>query len=232
MKIAFISDIHSNLEALNAVLDKIDSLKIKQIYCLGDIVGYAASPCECIDVIRKHKRGTIRKRKIISIMGNHDWAVLNKETSGFNPVAAAAIWWTTDQMKEKDVDYIKKLGEKHVLDMDGLNILLVHGSPSDPIWEYVDYLDVNEKFLKGYDAVVMGHTHVPFVKKFGSRLAINCGAVGQPRDKNSDASFAVLDTKSFDAKIVRTVYDVRSASEKILKAGLPKFLAQRLSLGI
>jgi len=237
MLIAFIADIHSNLEALKAVLDKINSLKIKQIYCLGDIVGYGASPRECIEtvrkVIRKQRLGSIiRKSKPCCLMGNHDWAVINEETSWFNPFAAASIWWTIEQLEKKDIDYLKKLKERHVLKIKKRRILLVHGSPSDPIHEYIYEIDVNEKFLEDYDAVVMGHTHVPFVKEIGNRLAINCGAVGQPRDRDNRASFVVLDTKNFKAKIVRVEYDVKSTAEKIIKAGLPEFLAQRLFLGI
>lgn len=232
MKIAFIADIHSNLEALNAVLDKINSLKIKQIYCLGDAIGYGASPRECLDIIRKRKLGGIVKHNVTCLTGNHEWAVLNQNTYGLNPIAAASIWWTIDQMKKEDFDYLKKLEERYVLRIKNRRILLVHGSPYSPIEEYVYERDVDEKFLRDYEVVVMGHTHIPFIKKVGSKLAINCGAVGQPRDGNIKASFAVIDDESFSAEIVRVEYDVNTAAEKIVKAGLPDFLAKRLFLGI
>ena len=224
MKIAFVSDIHSNLEALNAVLTKIDSLGIRQIYCLGDVVGYATSPCECLEIIKE--------LKIPYIMGNHELAVLSKGTSDLNPMAAAAINWTIKQMKEEDLDYISKLEDRMILRIKNQRVLLVHGSPSNPIKEYVYEQDVNENFLKDYGAIVMGHTHIPFVKSFGERLAINCGAVGQPRDRNNKASFAVIDDESFTAEIIRVEYDPSITAEKIIKTGLPEFLAQRLFLGI
>lgn len=135
-------------------------------------------------------------------------------------------------MKKEDFDYLKKLEERYVLRIKNRRILLVHGSPYSPIEEYVYERDVDEKFLRDYEAVVMGHTHIPFIKKVGSKLAINCGAVGQPRDGNIKASFAVIDDESFSAEIVRVEYDVNTAAEKIVKAGLPDFLAKRLFLGI
>lgn len=224
MKIAFIADIHSNLEALEAVLAKIDSLKIKQIYCLGDLCGYGADPNAVIEIIRK--------RKIPCIIGNHEWAILNQTTEGLNPIAAVSIWWHVDKMKRENLEFLRKLEDRYVLRIKNQRVLLVHGSPSNPIEEYVYEQDINEKFLKDYGAVVMGHTHIPFVKEVGSKLAINCGAVGQPRDENSKASFAVIDDENFTAEIIRVEYDINTAAEKIIKAGLPEFLAQRLFLGI
>ncbi len=229
MKIAFISDIHSNLEALKAVLDKINSLGIKQIYCLGDLIGYGANPTECLKIIKKIK--------IPCLCGNHEWAVVNRDLSWFNPVAAQALKWTSDKLDDKELSYIKTFREKMFIKKD-LKILLVHGSPKTPLREYVYANDVNENFIKNLDCdvLIMGHTHVPFVKKLvisgNSKLVINCGSVGQPRDSDNRASFALLDTAIMKTEIIRVEYDIRAAAEKIIKVGLPEFLAYRLYLGV
>jgi putative phosphoesterase len=226
MLTAFISDIHSNLEALQAVLKKIDEMKIERIYCLGDIVGYGAQPCECIKIIKD--------RKIPSVLGNHDLASVSGDTSFFNPVAARAVVWTSAKLHLDEIEFLKNLPEKLELTLNNLKVLLVHGSPRDPIWEYVFPENVDENFVKDldFDVVIMGHTHVPFVKKFRKILVANCGAVGQPRDHDPRASFLVLDTKKVEAEIVRVKYDVKNATQKIIDAGLPKLLAERLYLGM
>jgi putative phosphoesterase len=226
MLIAFISDIHSNLEALQAVLKKIDEMKIERIYCLGDIVGYGAQPCECIRIIRE--------RRIQSVLGNHDLASVTGNTSFFNPVAASAVVWTSTRLHLEEMEFLKNLPERLELVLDNLKILLVHGSPKDPIWEYVFPENVDENFAKGlnFDVVIMGHTHVPFVKKFRKVLIANCGAVGQPRDHDPRASFLILDIKKVEAEIVRVKYDIESAAQKIIDVGLPRLLAERLYLGM
>ncbi|MDI6798991.1 MAG: metallophosphoesterase family protein, partial [Candidatus Aenigmarchaeota archaeon] len=106
--------------------------------------------------------------------------------------------------------------------------------PTDPINGYVYEDDINESFIKDlpYHIILMGHTHIPFVKRIKNKLIINAGAVGQSRDKNPKASFALLDLEKFDCEIVRVKYDIKAAAEKIIKAGFPRFLAQRLFLGV
>jgi len=226
MEVAFISDIHGNLEALTAVLTIIDSLKIKKIYCVGDIVGYAANPKECIE--------EIKSRKIPSVKGNHEYATITGNTSWFNPYAASAIEWGRQQLNEEDFDYLQKLPEKIIERINGYKLFLVHGSPRDPIFEYVhEESDLEELIeMSEADILVMGHTHVPFIKKVKNSLVVNCGAIGQPRDYNPKASFALFDIEKFEVKIFRVDYDINTAAKKIIKANLPSFLAQRLYSGI
>lgn len=226
MRIAFISDIHSNFEALKSVLDKIDSMKISKIYCVGDIVGYGSS---CNEVIE-----TLKERKVPSTLGNHEYGVLTGETAWFNIIAAEAIYWTIEHLKKENLDWLKSLKEKISLKLAGYKILLVHGSPEDSIWKYTFEENVDENFVRDleYDVIVLGHTHIPFVKKIKNCLVLNCGSVGQSRDRDTRASFVVFDTKKFDAKIIRVSYDIKVAADKIIKAGLPEFLARRLYLGI
>ncbi len=226
MKVAFISDIHGNWEALETVLKEIDKMKIQTVFCVGDIVGYNANPNECVE--------ELRKRKIQSVMGNHDYAIANLNTTWFNTYAAQAIWWTVENLKNENSKFIKSLPEKIEMKLKDYKMLIVHGSPKNPIWEYIYPIDVDNEFVKDldYDIIVMGHTHVPFVKKIANKLVLNPGSVGQPRDSDPKASFAVLDADKFSAKIIRVDYDIETASKKIIKAGLPEFLAVRLHSGI
>jgi putative phosphoesterase len=226
MLVAFISDIHSNLEALQATLKEIEKRKVEKIYCLGDIVGYGASPVECIKIIKE--------RKIPSVLGNHDLACVTGNTSFFNPIAASAVVWTSARLHLDEIEFLKNLPEKLEVVLDNLKVLLVHGSPRDPIWEYVFPENVDENFAKdlNFDVVIMGHTHIPFVKKFRRIVIANCGSVGQPRDHDPRASFLILDTKKVEAEIVRVKYNIEVAAKKIIDAGLPKLLAERLYLGM
>lgn len=226
MLIAFISDIHANFEALKTILERIDDLEIKKIYCLGDIVGYGPDPNECIE--------NIRGRKIPSILGNHECGVIEKNTSWFNIYAAQSIWWTIENLTEKNLNFIKTLPEKVELTLNNRRILLVHGSPNNPTWEYVYENNVDAGFVEklNYDIIVMGHTHIPFIKKVKNKLVINPGSIGQSRDGDFRASFAIVDLKKLEAKIIRVEYDVEKVARKIIKAGLPEFLAIRLYGGI
>jgi len=214
------------LEAFKTVLNKIDSLEIKQIYCLGDIVGYGANPKKCIELIKE--------RNILCVKGNHDYAVVSGDTKRFNPLAADVISRTIGMLDEKEKKYLDSLPEKIVLKLQDYKIYLVHGSPINAIWEYV-YEDSDLEYLVNYtksNSLVMGHTHIPFIKRIGDRFVVNAGAVGQPRDNNPKASFALFDQTKSEFEIVRLDYDFKTAAEKMLKAGFPQFLAQRLFLGV
>jgi putative phosphoesterase len=224
-KIALISDIHSNLEAFEVILYEIKKSKVKKIFCLGDIVGYGASPNQCIELIKKYK--------IKSVMGNHDFEAINLQSiEWFNPIARDAILWTSKQLTEANKKFLKKLPTY----LEFENIFLVHGSPRDNIYEYIfpdiDEFDLREFFvITKKDVIAVGHSHIQFVKEFDNKLIINPGSIGQPRDLNNKAAFCFFDTKSLKVDLRRVEYDINKAANKILKAGLPKFLADRLYLG-
>jgi putative phosphoesterase len=226
MKVAFIADVHSNLEALEAVLKAIDKLKIKKIFCLGDVIGYASEPNKCLEIIKK--------RKIPCCIGNHELAVIDQNVLGFNVYATEAIEWTISKITKENLDFIKSFPEKIKSVLDDINILMVHGSPLDPINDYVfpDY--PLERIVDAIDSEVvsMGHTHVPFIKEVKGCSMINCGSVGQPRDHNPDACYVVFNIENKNARVFRVKYDVKTTVEKIIDSGLPPFLAQRLFLGI
>lgn len=225
MKIAIISDIHSNLEAFQAVLKDIKKRKIRKILCAGDIVGYNANPDECIDLIKENK--------ILSVMGNHDLCCANLEKIGwFNEYGQQAALWQNKILTLKNKQFLLKLPKSIKKD----NLFIVHGSPSDELYEYVfpetSPWDLRKFFnLTKRQILIMGHTHTPFIKKFRNKLIINPGSVGQPRDANPRASYCILDNKNLKAKIVRIPYNIDIAANKILKNRLPDFLAKRLFLG-
>lgn len=226
MKLAFISDIHGNLEALNRVLERLDA---DMILCCGDIVGYYSWPNECIK--------KIAKLNILSVMGNHDFACVTGDTTGFNPYAEYAIKWSREIIKKGNIKFLSALKRKIRLKIDGMKILMVHGSPRDPINEYI-FPSVPNYILKsfladeGVDVLIMGHTHMPFVKKFEDSLVLNPGSVGQPRDSNPKASFSIFDTKKRNAEIYRVSYNIDAVFDALCDAGLPYNLGRRLYYGL
>lgn len=225
MRIAIISDIHSNLHALEAVLEKLRGLSPDAVLCLGDIVGYGAHPNECC--VR------VRELASCSIAGNHDRAALTRDVSGMNPYAAAAALWTADTLDADSKEYLASLKPSSSVYDDGEStIKMFHGSDVDDD-EYVYEEMVDEGMLTrcGACAVFLGHTHVPFVRAFPSGTVACPGSVGQPRDGDPRASSAVFDTDEGKVEIHRVEYDIQSAAESILKAGLPMMLASRLSVG-
>ncbi len=224
MKIALISDVHSNLPSLLAVKEKIDAAGIDFVVSAGDNVGYGADPDRCCDIVARLTQH--------SVVGNHDAAVLQRDVSGMNPYAATAVLWTVEHMSDSNSKYLSMLGESARFTADGLAIEIHHGSLND-IREYLYEEDLSEAMLQDSraDVLIFGHTHVPYAKRFGKGMIVNPGSVGQPRDGDPRASFGVLDTDPLSFRITRVDYDIDEASGRILKAGLPEMLATRLSHG-
>jgi len=250
MAFALISDIHSNWEALQAVVNEIDKRGVKEIYCLGDIVGYGPQPKECLDLIID--------RDINSIMGNHDHAVFYEPTN-FNTGAERASYWTR-QCLEDEFDHEKRnqrwtfLGRlDNRLEKD--SILLVHGSPRRPINEYIfpdDIYTNTAKISANFERIkhlcFVGHTHVPGVfledpDFYGvdeldyvypivdsERALINIGSVGQPRDQDVRASFVIVSEEKVE--FVRVEYDIETVAAKIIaNPELDDFEGERLKEG-
>ncbi len=243
MKIALISDIHANLEALEAVLADIATRKVDETLCLGDIVGYGANPNECIELIKKSCT--------MVLLGNHDAAAVGMlSTQHFNIHAKIAIEWTTDNLKKWGSDYLKKLPLKEIR----FTHTLVHATPYEPnMWYYITSLEeaaFNFQFFETQFCFV-GHTHIPIIIVLEQekevyvhqgeslqyadlanvRFLINVGSVGQPRDRNSKSCYGIIDT---DAKVFtyhRIAYDVQKAQAKMRKIKMPEFLITRLEEG-
>jgi putative phosphoesterase len=227
-KYAIISDIHSNLDALEAVLRKLPGIPI---LCLGDIVGYGPQPNEVIETL-------CDLQPLAILMGNHDYAVTTGDVQGFSSHAAAAIAWTRRQLTSTNLRFLSSLSPSTKLELDEASVALYHGSPRDPLFEYV-YPEIGsevaEQLVHQSDssAVLLGHTHIPMVFSMGSKLLANPGSVGQPRDGNPLASFGVLaKATEYTFEVVRVKYDVESTATRITDSGLPRFLADRLYVGM
>lgn len=229
MKIAIIADVHSNLEAFKEVLAHIKLQRVSKILCAGDIVGYNADCNECCELVKKHD--------IISILGNHDAVSLDlKNLDWFNPYAQAALKWTNKKLSDEGKDFLSKLPETYEESIDRRKIFMVHGSPNGHLFDYV-YPHSTDSFLNSLfekadaDVLIVGHTHVPMIKKLGPKIVINPGAVGQPRDNNPDASYCILDTNGFNINLYRVKYDINAAASKVINNNLPRYLADRLFQG-
>jgi diadenosine tetraphosphatase ApaH/serine/threonine PP2A family protein phosphatase len=249
MKQAILSDIHGNLEALQAVLLDTSGRGITDIMVLGDVVGYGADPKACLDLVYEHASGFV--------LGNHDVAAATGGgDASFNPDARAAIRWTRTALSQED----RKRIVQFPLVMESGEMHFSHASPDNvPQWRYV-FTESDAK--KGFAAcqrqlVFVGHSHVPAVfveleykRMFGGefrhvvcmaqsfvqvekeyRYLLDVGSVGQPRDGDPRACYGIYDEEERRFELVRVVYDVHTAADKIVRAGLPVNLAMRLKIG-
>jgi predicted phosphodiesterase len=239
MKYAIIADIHANLEALEVVLEDIKAQKCTHVACLGDVVGYNANPKECLDIIRD--------MNVPCVKGNHDeYCSTDEDLEGFNPHAAEAVSWTRAQLSDADRQWLRDL--KYIRLVASFSI--VHATLDVPQrWGYVfDKLAAAASFTYQNTAVCFfGHTHVPvaFIRdsvvrggtysKFkvepGRKYFVNVGAVGQPRDGNPKAAYAIYDLTEGSIELRRLDYDIPKAQAKIRAVGLPERLAERLAFG-
>lgn len=238
MRLAVLSDIHANLTALDAV--RADLPPVDQIWVLGDTVGYGPRPNEVI--------AALQAMGARSVLGNHDGAAIGTVDPGdFNPDAHAAINWTAGALDDNARAYLAILPE---IRRDG-DLTAVHGSPRDPIWEYIVSTAIAAANLDAFDTrwCLFGHTHYPVAYLAGKhgveavvgtdgeevaldhRALINPGSVGQPRDGNPAASYLVLDTDAGRAAYRRVVYDIEATQRQMLELGLPARLAERLRYG-
>lgn len=240
MKYAILSDIHGNLEALTAVLEKTGKLGVDGHLCLGDLVGYGADPNAVAEIVRDTCQLTIR--------GNHDHAAVDpREEAHFNTWAVQAIRWTRDELTEENLAFLEGLEYSGHLD----DALFVHASPGEPErWRYILSPQAAAAEFDAFEEsfCFIGHSHVPMLVlrteigtselldqevalPAGARVLMNVGSVGQPRSGNPEACFAVLDLEDRSARLVSVPYDVQAARKKIIGAGLPRFLGDRLLLG-
>ncbi len=231
-RVAFISDVHSNLEALEAVLDEVGDLRV---YCSGDIVGYGASPNEVVRVLREIDA--------TCVLGNHDRAALDADVADFNPRAAMAAIWTSQHLSEASRSFLGSLPREVSAEVGGgKKLYMAHGSPDDTMWEYVlpsTHSDLFDYYLKKVraDVMALGHTHVAFQwTGDDGGVVFNPGSVGQPRNGDKRASFAILSVDGAErgraeVEIRQVEYDVERAAKKILESGLPPSLATQLFSG-
>ncbi len=243
MRVAIISDIHSNRHAFEAVLGDIAGSAVDEIWCLGDLVGYGAEPDACVELARENAA--------LCLAGNHDLAVAGEvPIADFSGAAAAAAYWTQRHMDAENLAYISSLLPSGTREDFGL----YHGSPREPVWEYVLSAPLADLCLDAQEhrVCLVGHSHVALsfhreagakadgdARSGGTEVAfgdgewlLNPGSVGQPRDGDPRAAWLLLDLDSETARFNRCEYDVAAAGEAILAtAELPRSLAERLEFG-
>jgi predicted phosphodiesterase len=251
MRALVISDVHGNLAALEAVLEDARRFAFQSVWCLGDTVGYGPEPNECV--------GRIRDLKATCVVGNHDWAVLGgMDVEDFNTEAKRAVLWTRSQLNADNLAWLRTLPATPVTCDE---FTLTHGSPRDPVWEYVLYPATARANFDHFATLfcLVGHTHVPALytrqdgdgsvralvpaadqlitlhrsSQAGTRLRaiINPGSVGQPRDNDPRAAYAILDTNEDTWLPRRVPYPIEITQNHMRQAGLPERLIVRLAYG-
>jgi predicted phosphodiesterase len=245
VKALVLSDVHSNLPALSAVFRSVRRKRLDMLICLGDLVGYGAQPNQVLDRLRAFKGSKLFVR------GNHDRVAAGADDGGFNHAARAAALWTRDRLTPRNRAFLRGLQPGPIVHGD---LTVWHGMPEDED----DYLFTPRTASSAFASTstwisLFGHTHLPSVySKRGERRAeteivqgertialdpderylLNPGSVGQPRDRNPLASFAILDLERRSFRFRRVEYDVAAAQRAILAAGLPEVLADRLASGV
>jgi len=243
MRCLVLSDVHSNLEAFETVLE--DAGSVDQIWCLGDIVGYGPDPNGCVELLRSLPN--------LCIAGNHDWATLGKlDLSDFNPDAREANLWNRQQLEDDNLAWLEDRPQTLI---EG-DFTLAHGSPRHPIWEYIIYTSTAEANFDFFTTAFcfVGHTHTPVIFQLENRegelicdpipasdgrtvnlddgrFIVNPGSVGQPRDGDPRASYAILDTEALIVEHHRVTYPVEKTQAKMMEYNLPLRLVLRLGYG-
>jgi predicted phosphodiesterase len=243
MRYAILADIHANLAAFEAVLRDIEEKGgVDELWCLGDIVDYGPDPSACIELLKKHNP--------VCVVGNHDLGAIGKlDLSNFNPAAAISCQWTARQLSRSDIQYLENLP----LTVTKGDFVLVHGSPAEPVFEYIVSTSIAAKNFSFFDTpyCLVGHTHVPLAFKQSDadssaiklspgiglvlskhRTIINPGGVGQPRDSDPRASYAIYESEGNILRLYRVSYDIDATQEKMIRAGLPMSLVLRLQEGL
>jgi len=224
LKIAVLADPHANLIALKEVLSKIEEINTDEVVIAGDIVGYGPYPKEVIQIIRNNEPQVIR--------GNHDKDIVGRDFSWMNSLAAQAAEWTAAILDEGSLAYLGGLQAELEIEIEGRRIGIYHGSPEDPNEYVMDESRARHLLMRSaMDIVICGHTHVPLLVSEKDKIFLNPGGIGQPRDGNPEAAFATIDLTDLDVKLYRVPYDIPLVQRKMIKEGLPQFLALRLAMG-
>lgn len=231
-KIAILSDVHSNLEALEAVLMAADAEKVDATYCLGDVVGYGASAADVVDIVRSYCDGVVR--------GNHEEAVaMQRGLDVLPPGGADAARQNRAELSDEQLEYLAGLPLKIEID----DMTLVHATPDQPAaWRRLGSFTAMREQFRAFETPVcfVGHTHIPGLvaerlgvarMRPGTRFLVNVGSVGRPRDHDPRACLGIFDSDAFDYKLLRIPYNCEAAARKVERAGLPPRLAEQLVRG-
>ncbi|KUO76897.1 MAG: hypothetical protein APF77_21700 [Clostridia bacterium BRH_c25] len=235
-KVAFISDIHGNYEALKTVVNDIKNkgINMSNVYCLGDLVGYGPRPNETLELLKQHE--------IISVLGNYDEAVgfylpncgcnINSENDKLK--TQNSLTWTANHTSEQNKEYLRTLEERLSIEYYGIQILLTHASPY-AISEYIfeDNLEIQKEIASEIeeDIIVFGHTHLSYHKWVNGKLFINAGSVGKPKDGDNRACYCILDVPNRLVEFVRVSYDIEKVAKEIISSDLLDVFAEALRQG-
>jgi predicted phosphodiesterase len=245
MRLGIFSDVHANIEAMTAVMEAYRREKIDAFYCLGDVVGYGASPNECADLVRNVAK--------VTILGNHDAAVAGRmDYSYYYEAARQALDQHSRQLTRDNLEWLKSLPYKH--DLDDHDLTLCHGSPVRlEEFEYIFAPEQARECLTMWDDLsqltLIGHSHLckvfalrpgeveelpprKFTLRKGWKYIVSVGSVGQPRDYDNRASFTVFDTEAREFDFKRVEYDIESAATKIFEGNLERNFGHRLFIGV
>lgn len=241
MRVAIYSDVHSNIEAFQAVINDIDRQNVDQKLFLGDIVGYGPNPNECIELLKENSD--------VVLGGNHDWAAVGlTDDSYFNEYARESMKWTINTLTDENKEYLKALPPDAVLD----NFQIAHSTPLEPEeWHYImSVQDAQENYpVLEKDICFIGHSHQPVIIEFmdginilpikdmykqidkNRKYIINVGSVGQPRDSNPDACYLIYEMDTGNIQYRRVEYNVKRVQKRMTRFKLPKYLIERIAVG-
>ena len=220
MTVALISDIHANKPALDAVLD--DAPDVDAFVNAGDVVGYNPYPEDCV--------AAVRELNAASVQGNHDRAVAGDASFGFHSTAGRAVEWTERHVDDETVDWLGDLPQERETVFDDVRVKVVHGAPGAPD-RYTYPRDFSPSLLGDEDVLVLGHTHVQGKEVYDEGIVVNPGSVGQPRDGDPRAGYALLDEDDGSVELRRVEYPISEVQDEIRRADLPESLAERLEEG-
>jgi putative phosphoesterase len=220
MTVALISDIHANKPALDAVLD--DLPDVDAFVNAGDVVGYNPYPRECVNAVRELDAATVQ--------GNHDRAVAGDASFGFHSTAGRAVEWTERHVGDETVNWLGDLPQERETVFGDVRVKVVHGAPGAPD-RYTYPRDFSPSLLGDEDVLVLGHTHVQAKQEYDDAVVVNPGSVGQPRDGDPRAGYALLNEDEGSVELRRVEYPVSQVQDEIRRAGLPESLAERLQEG-
>lgn len=223
MKVAVLSDVHSNKVALDAVLDELSNQEYDALVCAGDVVGYGPDPRECLE--------TVQEECDYVVQGNHDRKVAegNFEEYKSNAMAYEGLKYSNEELDDSQIEWLSNLPESTFV-TDDLNVVHSHPSITDKYVMPREFPNMR-RYMDEYNHIVLGHTHLQHKARVDGRLIINPGSVGQPRDRDWRAAFAILDTDASTVEFHRVEYDVDEVAQRVRKAGLPERTAGRLYEG-
>ena len=230
MRVGLISDVHANRAALDAVLD--DMPAVDRLVCAGDVVGYNPWPADCVDAMRdgsaSSAAGVREGGEVPTVMGNHDRAVVRDSTFGFNRMAKAGVDYARERLSAQQLEWLESLPAERTV--CGGRVKLVHGHPADPD-RYTYPEEFHPGMLEEEDVLVLGHTHVQGHAVYEEGVVCNPGSVGQPRDGDPRAGYAIVDLDTLAVEERRVSYDIDRVVEAVREAGLPERIGRRLYEG-